>query len=128
MVNYFSQFIPNQSIITTPLRQLLKKDTDWMWLPKHSHTVQQLKQILSNKPVLKFYDSILPAKLQVDAPKLVIGGCMLQEGHPIAYALRSLTQAEENYAQIKKELLTVVFGCVRFHCYVYGRPVQIDLK
>ena len=30
------------------------------------------------------------------------------------------------YAQIEKELLAVVFGCKRFHQYVYGKPIVIE--
>ena len=99
MVNYFAQFIPNQSTITAPLRQLLKKDVDWIGLPEHTSAVQELKQILSSKPVLKFFDSSKPVKLQVDASKSGLGACLMQDGHPVAYASRSLTSAEENYAE-----------------------------
>lgn len=46
------------------------------------------------------------------------------------YPSRSLTDTEKRYAQIEKELLTIVFSTKRFHQYVYGRPVtvQSDLK
>ena len=30
------------------------------------------------------------------------------------------------YARIEKELLAVVFGCKRFHQYVYGKPIVIE--
>ena len=63
MVKYFTQFIPNQSTITAPLRQLLKKDVGWMWLLEHTSAIQELKQILSSKPVLKFFDSSKLVKL-----------------------------------------------------------------
>ena len=126
MVNYFSEFIPNQSEITTPLRHLLKKEAVWTWSHEHTQSVEHLKRILSSQPVLKFFDPSKPVKLQVDASKSGLGACILQDGHPIAYASRSLTQAEEKYSQIEKELLAVVFGCERFNHYVYGRPVDVD--
>ena len=49
-----------------------------------------------------------------------IGMCQLQEGHPIAFASKSLTKTEMRYANIKTELLTVVFTCEWFHTYIYG--------
>ena len=88
--------------------------------------MERLKGILSSHPVLKFFDPTKQVKLQVDACKSGLGACILQDEHPIAYASRSLTPAEENYSQIEKELLAVVFGCERFNHYVYGRPVKVD--
>lgn len=48
--------------------------------------------------------------LQCDASMSGIGVCLLQEGHPVAYTSRALTPTETNYAQIEKELLSIVFG------------------
>ena len=126
MVNFFSKFIPHQSSITDPLRQLLKQDSVWVWSHEHIGAVEELKQILSSQPVLKFFDPTKPVKLQVDASKGGLGACLLQDGHPVAYASRSLSSAEQNYAQIEKELTAVVFGCEKFHCYVYGSPIEVD--
>ena len=44
---------------------------------------------------------------------------------PIAYASRSLSQAEKNYAQLDKEALAIVFGVNRFHHYLCGRKFTI---
>ena len=63
MVNFFSKFIPSQSTITDPLRQLLKKDSVWFWSHEHTAAVEQLKHILSCQPVLKFFDPAKPVKL-----------------------------------------------------------------
>ena len=37
-----------------------------------------------------------------------------------------MTSAEQNYAQIEKELLAVVFAYERFHQYTYGRDLTVQ--
>lgn len=49
----------------------------------------------------------------------------MQDGHPVVYASSALTHTEYNYAQIKKELLAVVFGMERFKNYTYGRHIKV---
>ena len=48
--------------------------------------------------------------LQCDASDTGLGATLLQNGQPVAYASRSLTHTERDYAQIEKELLAIVFG------------------
>jgi len=53
----------------------------------------------------------------------------MQNGQPVKYASRALTDAETHYAQIEKELLAIVFTCEHFENYIYGREsvnVEID--
>ena len=50
----------------------------------------------------------------------------MQDGHPVAYASRSLTPTEVQYAQIERELLAIVFGMEKFETYLYGRKVLIE--
>ena len=126
MVNYLSQYIPNMSEITAPLRSLLKKQAQWSWYDEHDRSLAKIKEALTSSPVLRFFDVNKPATIQADASQNGMGGCLLQEGHPVIYASRSLTSAEENYAQIEKELLAIVFTCERFHQFVYGRKVTVQ--
>ena len=124
-VNYLAPFIPNISEITAPLRMLLKKDVPFLWSHEQSKAMEKIKSILTAKPVLKFYDVNKEVVIQADASKNGLGSCLLQDKHPIAFASRSLTDAEKNYAQIEKELLAVVFACERFYTYIYGKVVTV---
>ncbi len=44
---------------------------------------------------------------------------------PIGFVSRTLTAAENNYSQLEKEGLAVVFGVKKFHKYLYGRKFVI---
>jgi hypothetical protein len=48
-----------------------------------------------------------------------LGCCLLQEGKPISFASRSLTETEVGYAQIEKEMLSILFATRKFHNYTY---------
>ena len=99
MVNYLSQYIPNMSKITAPLRSLLKKDIHWSWHDEHQKALERIQKVLTSSPVLvvlHFYDNNKPVVLQVDASQGGLGTCLMQEGHPVIYASRSLTDAEQH--------------------------------
>ena len=96
MVKYLSSFIPHESDVTAPLRNLLKKDTPWEWQPEHAAALQRIKESLTSNPVLAFYDVKKPVKIQTDASSIGLGACLLQEGKPVAYASRTLTSAEKS--------------------------------
>ena len=64
--------------------------------------------------------------MQADASSTGLGACLLQDGWPVAYASRSLSAAKENYAQLKKETLGVMFALEKFHHCVYGYKTEVQ--
>lgn len=126
MTKYVSQYIPNLSTLSTPLRHLTKNNSDWQWFPEHEKSFCDLKNKLVTAPALAIFDSSKTVTLQVDASKDGLGACLLQNGKPVGFASRSLTDAETRYAQIEKELLAIVFGFERFHQLTYGRLVNVQ--
>lgn len=113
--------MPHLSEVCEPLRRLLDKDVTWHWLPKHDAAVEEIKRLVTAAPILRYYDVTKPGVIQSDASQKGRGCCLMQEGRPVCYASRALTPTEQNYAQIEKECLSIVFACQRFHYYLYGR-------
>lgn len=58
--------------------------------------------MVSSTPVLVYYDSSKPLTLSIDASFKGLGEVLLQDEKPLAYALQSLTPAQQHYAQIEK--------------------------
>ena len=56
--------------------------------------------------------------LQCDASSTGLGVAMLQNGQPIAYASRALSDPDTRYAQIEK-LVAIACGLERFDQYPY---------
>ena len=62
----------------------------------------------------------------MDASKHGLGAALFQGDKPIAFASKSLNKTEQNYAHIKTELYAILFGCRRFHQYLYGHKVTVQ--
>ena len=126
MIKFLAPYIPNESDITAPLRDLIKEGNAWQWDTQQDEALCNIKRALTSGPVLAFYDPEQPVTIQADASQSGLGACLLQHGKPIAYASRTLTSPERAYAQIEKEMLALTYGCKKFHPYVYGKTIDIE--
>lgn len=105
MVNHLRGFIEGLSELTAPLRDLLKANVHYEWLPVHSNVVKKLKEKITRAPILQIFDSSKRSVIQSDASKDGIGYWLTQEKKPVVYGSRCMTPAEQNYAQVEKEFL-----------------------
>ena len=67
-----------------------------------------------------------PMVVQANASQRRLGACLQQEGQPIAFASKNLTDTETRYVNIEGELLAIVFACQRFNSCVLGRPFTVE--
>lgn len=125
MINYVREYVPNLSEVSNPLRELLKSNVIFDWQKPHDDCLEQIKIMIANAPTLQSFDETKEVTIETDASKSGVGCCVMQEGKPIAFASRSLSDTEVGYAQVEKEMLAVVFSCKKFHHYIYGRNVTI---
>lgn len=130
MVTYLAKFIPDLSTHSAPLRSLLDQKNEWCWSYEQEQCFKQLKETLTQEPVLKFYDPERSTRISADASQYGLGAVLLQQHNEqwllVAYASRALMSAESRYAQIEKELLASTYACERFHQYVYGQAFEVE--
>ena len=129
LINYYGKFLKNLSSLLHPLNELLQKDKSWVWTEACKQAFQKCKLELTANSVLVHYDPTKPLRLACDASPYGVGAVISHiidgEERPIAYASRTLTASEKNYAQIEKEGLSIVYGVKKFHKYLYGRRFEL---
>ncbi|XP_036815479.1 uncharacterized protein LOC118943635 [Oncorhynchus mykiss] len=126
LINYYRRFLPNLSAVLQPLNQLLEKNRTWRWTEQCENAFLEAKRLITSEQVLMHYDPEMPVKLACDASPYGLGAVLshtLKDGseRPVAFASRTLNDAEKNYSQIDKEALALVWGVKKFHAYLYGK-------
>ena len=98
-----------------PLQELLKKDTDFIWNHTYDVAFEWVKEAVISDTTLRYFGPSLLVPIQVDASQVGLGAALLQNGKPIAFASKALTETECWYVNIEREMLAAVFGAERFH-------------
>lgn len=89
MVHFLGRYLPNLADVTHPLNDPLKADKAWVWGPAQNKAFTDMKQLLTEAPILAFYDVNKQTVVSADASSYWPGGVLLKDhnGHlkPVAY-------------------------------------------
>lgn len=148
MINYYQHFVPGYSAMAKPLFDLLKggkrkrtgqKDRTTGrklcaadWTPQQEQAFDHLKASLVNSMILAHPDFTRPFMLSTDASLEGIGAVLsqLQDGdtraRPIAFASKSLNQAQRNYPAHRLEFLALKWSvCDKFSHWLKGHKFTV---
>lgn len=115
--------MPQLSDVFEPLRHLTKGQNQFIWSQFHEDVFKKLTKVISQPPLLRFYDLEEEVNIESDASDYGLGAVLLQGGRPLAFASRTMTEAERRSSRIEKEYLALVFCCTRFDYYVHSRDI-----
>ena len=125
LLGYYRSFVPAFSDITLPITSL-KKNTPFMQSEKCQLTLDYLKEIFCNKPILQFPDPNKPYVLYTDASNNVYSGVLCQpindnnDIRPVAYFSGTFTAQNKSWCATKKEAYAVLKSIKRFDYYRRG--------
>ena len=115
IATYMSPFIPHLSQHTADLRELTKKNSDFGWTASHQKAFKKVKDLICEEVTLSYFNPSKEVTLQVDASGKGLGATLLQDRKAVAFCSKALTDCEERYANIERDMLAVFYGWERFH-------------
>jgi hypothetical protein len=132
LTGYYRRFVVGFSGISTPLSDLTRKDTPFVWGPKEEAAFVQLKAALASAPVLATPDNAKPYTLHTDASGYAVGATLSQENssgllQPVAFLSKKMNAAQRNYPVHEWELLAVMEALKAWRCFLYGSATPIDI-
>ena len=133
LANQLSSFVPDTAHCTVKMRQLMKKQVAYQWLPDHESEFVQVKNMLTSPTLVKYFDPSLPTVILTDASRLYgLGFALVQVQKDGTKALvkcgsTSLSSAETRYATIELELLAIEYAVRKCRFYLRGMNTPFNV-
>jgi hypothetical protein len=109
LASYYRKFIKNFTKIATPLTNLLKKFViTYEWEEACNEAFETLKGILVKVLVLKLPNFDKEFEIHSDASNFAIGGVLVQEGRPVAFESKKLSETERRWPTHEKEMWAII--------------------
>ena len=94
--------LPHLSHHTPPLHVIVQKNETFDWTPSANMEFQKLTSLVkATENSLKYFSENLPITVQADVSSEDLGRAPLQQGQPIAFASKRVSDTEKCYANIE---------------------------
>jgi hypothetical protein len=124
LTGYYRKFIKNYGKIASPLMTLLKKNS-FTWTPEAAQAFQTLKMAMCTTLVLALPDFTKTFVLECDASRKGIGAILMQEGRPLAFTSKKLSEKNPGKPIYEKEMLAILHALELLRPYLLGKRFQI---
>jgi hypothetical protein len=124
LTGYYRKFVKNYGKIAAPLTALLKKNS-FTWTPATAQAFQTLNMAMCTTPVLALPDFTKTFVLECDASGKGIGVVLMQEGRPLAFTSKQLSERNLGKPIYEKEMLAILHVIDLWHPYLLGQHFQI---
>jgi hypothetical protein len=120
LTGYYRKFVKNYGNIAAPLTALLKKNS-FTWTPAVDQAFQTLKMAMCTTLVLALPDFTKTFVLECDASGKGIGAVLMQEGRPLAFTSKQLSEKNLGKPIYEKEMLDILHAVELWRPYLLGQ-------
>ena len=92
-----------------------------MWERPQADAIMKVKKAVVQAPTLALYDPNCDVVVSADSSAHSLGAVSLQNNRPVEFIAKSLTDTQQRYSQIEKELLAILFAVKRFRYYLFSK-------
>jgi hypothetical protein len=124
LIGYYRKFVKNYGKIAAPLTALLKKNS-FTWTPAAAQAFQTLKTAMCTTLVLALPDFTKKFVLECDTSGTGIGVVLMQEGQPLAFTRKQLSEKNLGKPIYEKEMLAILHVVEVWHPFLLWQRFQI---
>jgi hypothetical protein len=120
LTGYYQKFIKGYGFITTPLTNMLKKNS-FAWTAAAQATFEALKLAVSQAPIIALPNFSKPFIIEYDASGVGIGAVLMQENRPIAFLSQALKGKALHMSTYEKKLFALVTAIYKWRTCLLGQ-------
>lgn len=124
LIQFNGHFIPDLATRTEPLRKMIRGEAQSFGEEQRKAFDDLRLELVKNVRQLGFFDPNDETEVYADASPVGLGAVLIQKrggrSRIIAFASKSLTEAERRYPQTQREALAAVWAVERFYFYLFG--------
>ena len=120
-VQFYRRYIKDFAKLARPLTSLSRKNQVFVWTQVCENAFLELKKAMVSPPILKLPEFGKPFEVWTDSSDFAIGGCLHQDGRPVAFESCKL---ENSWPTHEREMYAIIY-CIRKWEYYLRRGTQV---
>ncbi|CAM4613651.1 unnamed protein product [Lepidochelys olivacea] len=130
LTSCYAKFIPNYASVIEPLQELLWRSSTLVWTKDAQASFKTVKDLIVHSSLPALFSPALPTIVTTVASDYGLGAVLTQlhednTERTVAFASRTLSNAERKYSTVKKEALVCVWATEKWITYLWGRTFKL---
>ena len=133
LAGYYRKFVPRFADLSRPLTNLTRQSVEFEWTEKCQKSCDNLRELLTKYPILRYPDPNKDYTLFTDASKFGYAGVLTQEYednrvtkyHPVCYVSGLFRGCQLNWAALTKEAYAIYMAVRKLTFYITGHNIKV---